>query len=217
MNNIPRSFASAIPSEVWDSVQHGVMHTLYRGVPFYKSPFDIALYLQLIGRLKPSTIIEVGTKYGGSALWFADMQTSHGLTGKVITIDIAPLINFEDPRITVIKGNALSLGEALNRGMLNRLPHPWLVIEDSAHFLDTSLAVLCFFDKHLLAGDYIVVEDGIVAHLTAPMYKRYEDGPNRAVQTFLLENPDRYVIDSALCDLFGFNTTYNPNGWLRRQ
>jgi cephalosporin hydroxylase len=75
MDNDPRSFASAIPSEVWDSVQHGTMRTLYRGVPFYKSPFDIALYLQLIGRVRPSTIIEVGTKYGGSALWFAGLRT----------------------------------------------------------------------------------------------------------------------------------------------
>jgi cephalosporin hydroxylase len=145
------------------------------------------------------------------------MQTNHGLTGKVITVDIAPLVDFEDPRITVIKGNALALGETLDRGMLDRLPHPWMVVEDSAHFFDTSLAVLCFFDQHLVAGDYIVVEDGIVAHLNAPMYRNYEDGPNSAVRRFLLENPDRYGIDSDLCDLFGFNATYNPNGWLRRQ
>jgi cephalosporin hydroxylase len=217
MTNVPRRFASAIPNEVWDSVQHGVMRTLYRGIPFYKSPFDIALYLQLIGRLKPSTIIEVGTKYGGSALWFADTQTSHGLTASVITVDIAPLINFEDPRISVIRGNALSLGEALTRGMLESAPHPWLVIEDSAHLFETSLAVLRFFHEHLLAGDYIVVEDGIVTHLNAPTYRHYEDGPNRAVQTFLLENPDSYIIDSSLCDLFGFNATYNPNAWLSRQ
>jgi cephalosporin hydroxylase len=217
MNKMQRSFESAIPSQVWDSVQHGVMRSVYRGVPFYKSPFDITLYLQLIGRLKPLTIIEVGTKYGGSALWFADMQSSHGLTANVITIDIDPLISFEDPRITVIEGNALSLGQALDTSLLDSLPHPWLVIEDSAHFFDTSLAVMCFFDKHLLAGDYIVVEDGILAHFTAPMYMRYENGPNRAVQTFLLENPERYVIDSSLCDHFGINATYNPNGWLRRQ
>ena len=27
---------------------------------------------------------------------------------------------------------------------------------------------------------------------------------------------EAYAIDTALCDQFGHNVTYNPNGWLRR-
>lgn len=54
------------------------------------------------------------------------------------------------------------------------------------------------------------------ADLPGPAYEAFEDGPNQAVATFLSERPDAYRIDSSLCDHFGYNVTYNPNGWLRR-
>jgi cephalosporin hydroxylase len=38
----------------------------YRGVPMLKNPFDLALYLLLLWRLKPRTVIEIGSKSGGS-------------------------------------------------------------------------------------------------------------------------------------------------------
>ncbi|MGH8647594.1 MAG: hypothetical protein ACREX4_25275, partial [Gammaproteobacteria bacterium] len=47
-------------------------------------------------------------------------------------------------------------------------------------------------------------------------YASYESGPNRAVEHFLAERGGAYEIDAALCDLFGHNVTYNPNGWLKR-
>src|SRR5205823_2568041 len=100
--------------------------------------------------------------------------------------------------------------------VLAPLQHPWLVVEDSAHLFEVTLAVLEFFDAHLDRDDYIVVEDGVVAFLPGEIYRRYEQGPNRAVEQFLLRNSDAYEIDRSLCDFYGYNATYNPNGWLRR-
>ena len=45
-----RAFASAISADVLDRIQTGTMRTGYRNVPFFKSPFDISLYLQLLSR-----------------------------------------------------------------------------------------------------------------------------------------------------------------------
>jgi cephalosporin hydroxylase len=36
------------------------------------------------------------------------------------------------------------------------------------------------------------------------------------VAAFLDDTGDRYRIDEALCDFYGRNVTYAPNGWLRR-
>jgi len=69
--------------------------------------------------------------------------------------------------------------------MLDQLPHPWLVIEDSAHVYETTHAVLEFFHPRLEAGDYIVVEDGVVKFLPDPYYRTFQDGPNRALEDFL--------------------------------
>jgi cephalosporin hydroxylase len=96
-------------------------------------------------------------------------------------------------------------------------PHPWLVIEDSAHTYESVHAVLDYFDQMLLSGDYIVVEDGVVADLRGQAYLQYADGPNMAVADFLLDKGARFKIDSDTCDYFGSNVTYCPNAWLVRQ
>jgi cephalosporin hydroxylase len=76
--------------------------------------------------------------------------------------------------------------------------------------------VLEFFHDHLTPGDYIVIEDGVVANLPGEAFARYRNGPNRAVARFLSMNQRSYEIDESLCDRYGYNVTFCPNGWLRR-
>ena len=206
-----------IPAAVLDQIQVGVGNTRYRGLAFLKSPFDIALYLQLIGRLRPETVIEIGTYEGGSALWFADMLTLHGTAARIVSIDFLRPSKISDSRIAFLIGNALHLDRILTPEFLGSLPHPWLVIEDSAHHYATCTSVLEFFRPRLRPGDYIVVEDGIVSTLTAPACGSFEDGPNRAVADFLKAHPSDYAVDTELCNFYGRNATYNPNAWLYRR
>lgn len=212
-----RPFASSVPGQILEQIQAGVMRTVYRGVPFFKSPFDIALYLQLLSKLRPRTVIEIGTKAGGSALWFADMlSVAGGDEARILSVDITPVATIQDPRITFLAGDAKDLGAVLREDLLARCPRPWLVVEDSSHLYPEVAAVLAFFHDRLRSGDYMVVEDGVVSQLTAARYAAYGDGPNRAVADFLASHRDSYSIDAALCDHYGRNVTYNPNGWLRR-
>ena len=212
-----RSFRSGLTQDVLAGIQEGVLRTQYRGVPFLKSPFDISLYLQLIGKLRPAAVVEIGAKAGGSALWFADMLTNHDIRGaRVVSVDLQPPTGIVDDRIAFIKGDAGDLTPALSSDLMGGLGRPILVVEDSSHRYSDVLAVLRFFDGHLVAGDYIVVEDGILQQLPQATYARYDNGPNRAVREFLSDRGADYEIDRSLCDQFGFNATYNPNAWLRR-
>ena len=211
-----RPFATALGPGALARIQRGSLDTTWRGVPFLKSPFDIALYMELIGRLRPRTVIEVGTKEGGSALWFADALEAHGIEPRVVSIDVDNPPALDDDRIEFLRGDGARLKDVLPPERLAKLPHPFLVIEDSAHLFEVSLAVLDFFDPHLAPGDYIVVEDGIVSQLPGEAYERYDDGPNRAVRRFLEQRGDAYEIDTSLCDRYGRNVTWSPNGWLRR-
>jgi cephalosporin hydroxylase len=205
-----------MPGETLSGIQRGTLMTKYRDRAFLKSPFDVVLYLQLLQRLRPGTVIEVGTYEGGSALWFADMMATIGLTPCVVSIDNGGRALFDDDRIGFMHGDALRLGEVLSADTIAALHRPFLVIEDSAHLYDTSLAVLEFFHRHLHTGDYIVIEDGVVAFLPEPAYRSLDRGPNRAIDTFLRVRRESYEIDRSLCDFYGCNVTYNPNGWLRR-
>jgi cephalosporin hydroxylase len=206
----------AVPPEVLSGIQTGVLRSQYRGLAFLKSPFDIGLYLQLIGRLQPRTVIEIGSKEGGSALWFADTMSAHGIAARVLSIDLHPP-GLRDPRIMFLRGDATDLGAILMPDLLQDLQRPLLVVEDSAHHFATSLAVLDFFHPVLVSGDYIVIEDGVVAFLPEPVYRQYGDGPTLALADFVARHPDDYTIDRSLCDFYGVNVTYNTNGWLRRR
>ena len=212
-----RSFETALPAAVLDGIQNGALRSLYRGVPFMKSPLDIGLYLQLLSRLAPRSVIEIGSWAGGSALWFADMLEAQRVESpRVISVDLVSPATYTDPRIQFISGDVARLDEALTPALLADCPRPWLVVEDSSHTYPHVSAALRFFDDHLEAGDYMVVEDGVVAHLSDARYAVFENGPNRAVADFLATRGDRYAVDAELCDFYGRNATYNPNGWLRR-
>ncbi|QGZ96536.1 Cephalosporin hydroxylase [Terricaulis silvestris] len=143
-------------------------------------------------------------------------MTAHGLRARVVSVDLSPPADLSDARIQFVAGDAHDLSAALTHDLLASLPHPWLVSEDSAHTFEACTAVLRFFDNHLVVGDYIVIEDGVLSDMAERHYETYEHGPNRAVERFLSEHVDTYEIDGALCDFFGQNVTWNPNAWLRR-
>jgi cephalosporin hydroxylase len=212
-----RRFASDLSPDALDAIQGGLLATSYRGKQFLKSPFDVLLYMQLVGSLRPRTVIEIGTLEGGSALWFADCLDAHGIDGRVISIDVENPPDLEDERISFLRGDATALDRVLGAEVVAGLPRPFLVTEDSAHYFETCLGVLEFFHPHLRSGEYVVIEDGVVNQLPQDFYRLYEDGPNRAVRHFLELHPDEYEVDEELCDRYGYNVTWSPNGWLRRR
>ncbi|WP_300527305.1 CmcI family methyltransferase [Maricaulis sp.] len=210
-----RPFKANIPTGFLDQVQAGCLKTRYKGRRFAKNPFDAILYLQLLEKLRPQSIIEVGTSEGGSALWYRDQCGALGFTPTIISLDIEDNAAPVDGA-TLLLADSTRPAETFPHELIAKAPRPWLVVEDSAHTYDSVSAVLDYFRNKLLPGDYLVVEDGIVADLQGEVYRRYEDGPNRAVQEFMLASSDLYQIDTALCDFYGHNVTYCPNAWLKR-
>ena len=206
--------SSAIPYDLLMSIQNGAMAFRYRGCETFKNPFDLALYTLLLADLRPATIVEIGSHAGGSALWFADTAEALGIAAHVHSLDVIDAERPKDERISFHVGDAHRLGDTFGEPLLRALPRPWLVVEDSDHQRQTALAVLRFFDPWLAAGDYVVVEDGILTDMRVG--PAYDGGPLAAIHQFLAEAPGRYEIDRAYCDHFGRNVTWNVDGWLRR-
>jgi cephalosporin hydroxylase len=206
---------SAIPRAHLSGIQKGTMRYTWRGVLCNKSPFELALYPMLLWKQKPATIIEIGSKSGGSALWLWQTCAGFRLKTKIVSIDINPRARFKHPRISFLQGDGRDLGATLTQSMMDELPRPLLVIEDADHHHITTLNVLKFMDRHLRSGEYIVIEDGICDSLG--LTRGFEGGPNRAIAEFMAENADRYQIDRFYCDYFGHNVTWNTNGYLQRR
>ncbi|MGO8739423.1 CmcI family methyltransferase [Rhodoblastus sp.] len=71
-----------------------------------------------------------------------------------------------------------------------------------------------FFHKHSLAGDYLIVEDGIISLIMDEA--EFDGGPLMAIRAFMADHPGLYEVDRKRCDRFGKNVTWDLNGYIRR-
>ena len=209
-----RDFSTFFHKDQLDAFQKGVMSYSYRDVLCQKNPIDIAIYMRLIAESRPSTIIEIGSKAGGSALLFRDVTRTLGIDCRVVSIDlIPPPATFDG--VSFLQGDVLSLEETFRRHNLYACPRPWLAIDDSAHTQEACLAVLTFFSDALQEGEYLVIEDGALVDLG--MAEKYQGGPNAAISMYFETHPSTFEIATEYCDMFGQNATYSPNGYLRKR
>ena len=201
--------ATELTPQLLVTIQQGTLAYRRDGRALLKSPFDLAIFPALLERARPRTLIEIGSHEGGSAIWFAGLRADL----QVVSIDLRPPSGVVHPRVTFLEGDALDLQAALPAARLEALPRPWLIVEDADHRAETCAAVLEFFAGWLRAGEYHVVEDGIVTAMG--LAGSFAGGPLAAITQFLGERDD-YEIDRELCDMFGRNVTWNVDGYLRR-
>jgi cephalosporin hydroxylase len=184
--------------------------TTYFGVTALKNPLDFWIYQELIHRLRPDVIIEIGNFCGGGTLALAHLCDLLG-HGKVIGVDVshakvAPVVHAHS-RITLIEGDACSIFEKIASRI--RPDEHVMVIEDSSHSYENTLAVLRTYSRLIHPGGYFVVEDGICHH---GLEIGPQPGPFEAIESFTAEH-DGFVIDRTL---ESFPITWNPKGFLKR-
>lgn len=212
--NQKRTWNTSLPHDLLMSIQNRLHNYAYRGVPILKNPFDLAIYPVLIWNLKPRTIIEIGSKSGGSGLWFGDLLNNFGIDGHVYSVDIVKVTKYSHSRVTFLEGDGQKLQETFSPEFLKSLPRPLLVIEDADHSYHTSKAVLDFFHPYLDQEEYIVIEDGIISDIVQD--NSYNSGPHQALKAFLSQHNHEYEIDGEYCDFFGYNLTWATNGYLKK-
>lgn len=186
------------------STKVGALALTYKGLINIKTPFDQALYTRLIWELQPKTILELGSFQGGSALWFADhMSVLCESPGEVHSFELNTRCIHRDakhPLLTFHQVDLLDV-ETLNKSLLMRLPHPWLVIDD-AHV--QVFSIFSYLSHYLVSGDYYVIEDNPLA-----ANKEIMEGLHMVEQS-------GFLVDTYYTDAFGVNLTCAPNAWLRK-
>ncbi len=211
--NDPRS--TIVPKRLLRPIQEGTMRYRYRGVRMMKNPFDIALYMMILDDLKPRTIIEIGSAYGGSGQFFLDQTKLRGLDTKIWSLDLHPVEGKNKKNLTFLAGDIHRLHDSELPQILASADGPLLVIEDGPHTYEGSLAALEFFSHYLNPGDLIVVEDGNLRDLGKGYYG-LKNGPLRAIRHFLKGRDGEFEIETSICDFYGQNVTWNVDGYLRK-
>lgn len=198
---------------IWYETTQVWKRTKWFGVPMWKLPFDAFIIQDIITEIQPDYIIETGTGYGGSAMFYASICELLG-KGKVISIDIEIKselkreFKFEE-RIELMFGgstNPLLFDQVKEKteGKKN------IVLLDSWHSYDHVLEEMRLYSQLVPVGSYMIVED---THVSGhPVEWGYGDGPYEAVKSFMKETSD-FAIEKKR-EVYRFS--FNPDGYLRR-
>ena len=217
-------------------IHDGVFRTSYRGIPIQKFPFDYVIYQMIMNEIKPDLIIEIGTCYGGSALYFADLMDALNIVGgEIHTIDIIdletrkntfngnfpnlstnenyPTIIHSNPRIKQFTNGFMDYDLDNTKGFKTIL-----VIDDGSHIQEEVLESLNKFKDIVSVGSYFIIEDSNILDLTflsPEVLQPMNGGPLNAIATFL-NSSNNFTIDLHWCDMFGINSTFNTYGYLKK-
>ena len=192
--------------------------TTFLGVPCLKSVCDLWNYQEILFNLKPALLIEFGTYFGGSALYFAETLQQISAGSPVLTVDIdhakvATSVR-NHPHIELLEGDSTSTAVAKRILQLReQYPGKAFFIADSDHTKAHVLGELMQLRSLTRPGDYVVIEDGIVNG--NPVLPGWGEGPYEALAEYFSKYPDDYLQDKEREQVFGF--TFAPGGFLVRR
>lgn len=204
------------------------------GVPLQQDPNDAFAIMDLLWRLKPDLLIELGTAGGGSAFFYGFIMKMYNPLAKVITIDPKrevdwnrKLVHTVCPHCVYARNTNLWNSSTINFfkeqpvKMVDRVQamiDKWgskrvLVMEDGNHLTETVLENINAFAKFVTPGSYMIIQDTKMKRL----YHHDEIDPASAINTFLSSNDGigrEFYVDRTfeyyLC-------TQHAGGFLRRK
>jgi cephalosporin hydroxylase len=188
--------------------------TRWMGVPCYQVPLDLWVMQEIIFETEPTLLIETGSAYGGSAVFFASVFDQMG-AGEVISIDVQKEFKVEvgHPRVSFWKGMSTDpdIIERVEQVISSQGHKKVMVLLDSDHSTENVLAELRVYNKFVTPGCYLLIHD------TIPGGRPYVDirhgTPAEAVEIFLEEN-DQFRMDRGREK---FYLTFMPGGFLRKK
>ena len=215
-----RKNESVFTEKQFVNIDGGKLNTRWKDRILLKDPFSLIVYQQMIFEIKPKTIIELGTFRGTSAHWLGNICKIGNLNDtKIYTVDKYPqfvdnnIKNDCKNNVTFIEGDLYNLDKSMPVEWMNNLAHPWFIIEDT-HIRMTTLFEHLKKCENLTKGDYVVIEDTIPYYWTD-----MNNGMNKLVDLknyFGDENENKepeWLVDTYFCDMFGYNSTFNWNGY----
>lgn len=188
---------------------HGM--TFYDGIPILKNPMDLWVYQEIIWDLRPTLIVETGTAFGGSALYFARQMDRIG-EGSVVSIDMEPnhMLPKHD-RITYLVGSSTDRFYAKAIKACASTHPRVMVVLDSDHGKDHVLSELDLYAPLVSPGQFLVVEDTNINGRPVNVDWKGGPGPGPAVDEWLPRHPEFVEEPMARRYMLTFHT------WLRRQ
>lgn len=203
--------------DVWFEENQVFQYASWMGVFVQQDPMDAFAIQDMLWRVKPDLIIEIGTNTGGGAIFYATIMKAYNPSGKIVTLDVKEVSNWNkrnnercegcvlatqhawwnDGMITFIKGRVT---EKATRDQIDPFvakAKTVLVIEDASHRYPDTLENINAVYHYVTVGSYLLVQDTKMDRFVAGLGKKYgrlRFGPMRSVDEFVAKHPN-FVID----------------------
>lgn len=187
------------------------------GVPIWQLPDDLVALQRIVFDANPKWIVETGTKFGGSAIFFASLLAMMGRTagsGGVITVDVhetaeARELLLDRPHRLAHLVRQRLIGDAKAPETLAAIgatlaadPGPVMVFLDDWHDGDHVYAEMQVYSKLVTPGGILIVADTTFEDLAdtpvAVPSEKYPDAkrsnPRVALRRFLSERSNFLVV-----------------------
>ena len=179
------------------------------GVPIWQMPDDLMRLQQIVVEVQPTWIVETGTKFGGSAIFFASLLKLIGRQeGGVVTIDVTEYREASETLQTHPHADLVRraiIGDAASQEVADQVRQVMggalgttLVFLDDNHNAAHVHAEMTLYAPLVTPGSYMIVADTVFEDLAgtpvgAPTEK-YRDvatsNPRAALRRFLAERDD---------------------------
>lgn len=193
---------------VWTRVaaNEGWFRQQWLGVPIWQLPGDLMRLQRAVSQVRPTWIVETGTKFGGSAIFFASLLRLLGNeAGGVLTVDITQTREASEhfqrhPLGPLVR--SYRIGNAADQDLVAEIEAqvrtvtgPVLVFLDDNHNAEHVLQEMRLYSRLVTPGSYLIVADTVFAELggspVGRATERYPDvassNPRVAVERFLGE------------------------------
>lgn len=206
----------------WLLYHHHYVHQGYRygnpdlqqkwlGHDILKTPMDCWVYQEILHRVKPDVVLELGVMFGGASHYFASILDLLG-HGTVLGVDLtlSKVKTVENKRIEYIEGSSTA-DDTFRKIEAKLKGKKVVIIADSDHEKNHVLAEARLYARFVPVGSYYVVEDSLndVMH----WHPVPNEGPQAAALAFLAERDD-FVADRRWAERYIMTLT--PHGYLLR-
>ncbi|MCB1723864.1 MAG: class I SAM-dependent methyltransferase [Gammaproteobacteria bacterium] len=220
-------------NRIWTRVaaNEGWFRQQWLGVPIWQLPGDLVRLQRAVFAARPKWIVETGTKFGGSAIFFASLLRLLGdEEGGVLTIDLneqpeARNTFTQHPLAGLVReyriGDAADPAHVMAfQQRIAASPGSVLVFLDDNHNKDHVLNEMSLFAPLVTPGSYLIVADTVFADLAGTPVGRTTDkyrdvsisNPRAAIAEF-------FAVDAEFEPDRGFagpDPSNFPDGFLRR-
>jgi cephalosporin hydroxylase len=204
---VPDDLRWAFADAVWRNQPW--RQTTWLGTPIHTAPTDLLAYQEIVGRVRPDWVIEVGASDQGRAAFLASICELIG-HGRVITIRGDGHAGPDPhPRLLCATGPPV---DPATRDEVHALVRGGSAVLVLGGCVDRASTVAQFdaYADLVAVGSYVVVTDTIVNG--RPVWPAFGPGPGEAVKQILARHGE-FVPDPAMEK---YALTFNPGGFLRR-